>query len=133
MARPLGLPRDGAIAAWFADNPEILRIEDVAANPHLQAMSRDESATLDELGASLIIPMVVKGSLTGLTIVGSKLVSSGYTAEDFRFLGTAADQMAIALENARLYAVAQRVAVERAALAELGLVVNSTLDLHRVF
>ena len=87
-----------------------------------------------------MISLIVEGSLTGLITLGPKLVGAGYSNEDVAFLAAAADQVAIALQNAKLYADAQRVArertalaEERTALAELSRVVSSTLDLDSVF
>jgi len=140
-ARPVyRLPRDGCIASWLEERGTVLHTEEVSSDAFLQAMSEEERTELDTCGAAVVIPLIVKRSLTGLIALGPSLVASGYSSEDIGFLTAAADQVAIALENARLYAEAQRVArertalaEERAALAELGRVVTSTLDLEKVF
>jgi signal transduction histidine kinase len=52
---------------------------------------------------------------------------------DAEFVKTAAGQAAVAARNASLYADARKEASERSALAELGRVVSSTLDIESVF
>ncbi|NQW16514.1 MAG: GAF domain-containing protein [Chloroflexi bacterium] len=127
------LPANGMVASWMVKKHTALQVVDIDADPELQAMSQAERRDVDSCDAVLFVPMIVKGSLTGIIAVGSKLVGSGYSSGDLSFLTTAAEQVAIALENARLYAAATREARERTALAELGRVVNASLDLQIVF
>jgi len=134
------LPRDGCVVSWLEQHGTVLRAEDFASDALLQAMSDEERAALETTGMTVVIPLIVEESLTGLIALGPKLVGGGYSNEDVTFLTAAADQVAIALHNAKLYADAQRVARERTALAdertalaELSRVVSSTLDLHSVF
>jgi len=134
------LPHDGYVASWLQRHRTVLRVEDSTSDALLQAMSDEERTALETTGTTIVIPLIVKESLTGLITLGPKLVGGGYSSEHVAFLTTAADQVAIALQNAKLYADAQRVArertalaEERTALAELSRVVSSTLDLDSVF
>ncbi|MCH7739053.1 MAG: GAF domain-containing protein [Chloroflexi bacterium] len=125
--------QDGAIAARLERLLSVLPAEATESTYAGTGNALDDGSLLTNAGARLLIPLAVKGSLTGMIFVGPKLVGSGYTTEDIKFLKTAADQAATSLENSRLYAAAKREARERTALAELGRVVNSTLDLENVF
>ncbi|NQU97741.1 MAG: GAF domain-containing protein, partial [Chloroflexi bacterium] len=131
---------DGCVASWLRQHKTALRAKDFFSDALLQAMSDEERATLEANGTTVVIPLIVDDSLTGLIALGPKLVGGDYSGEDVAFLVSAADQVAMALQSAKLYADAQRVArertalaEERTALAELSRVVSSTLDLDRVF
>jgi signal transduction histidine kinase len=77
--------------------------------------------------------VIAAGNLVGILSGGRKLVGSGFLKADAEFIKTAAGQAAVAARNASLYAAARKEASERSALAELGRVVSSTLDLETVF
>ncbi|MCZ6538358.1 MAG: ATP-binding protein [Chloroflexi bacterium] len=92
-----------------------------------------EMAVFEQLDVRMIVPMIAAGSLAGLLTGGRKLVGSGFLDEDLEFLKMAAGQAAVAARNASLYADARKEVSERSALAELGRVVSSTLDIETVF
>ena len=125
--------QDGPVAAGLELRLSVLPVEANESTYAETGIAPDDGSLYADAGARLVIPLAVKGSLTGMILVGPKLVGSGYTTEDLKFLRTAADHAATSLENSRLYAAAKREANERTALAELGRVVNSTLDLENVF
>jgi signal transduction histidine kinase len=52
--------------------------------------------------AELLMPLVYEREVRGLVSFGAKR-SGEYSAEDFRLLGTLTDQLALSLENGRLY------------------------------
>ena len=87
----------------------------------------------EQLEVRMMVPMIAAGNLVGGISGGRKLVGSGFLDEDTEFVKTAAGQAAVAARNASLYADARREASERSALAELGRVVSSTLDINTVF
>src|SRR5436305_851159 len=50
-----------------------------------------------------MIPLIFEGEVRGLVAFGSKRSRKEYSAEDLRLLGTLTDQLALSLENGRLY------------------------------
>jgi PAS domain S-box-containing protein len=58
---------------------------------------------VEKLGIALWAPVVSKGELIGVLALGNKISGDMYTAEDLRLLATLASQVAISVENARLY------------------------------
>ncbi|MBC8453398.1 MAG: GAF domain-containing protein [Chloroflexi bacterium] len=92
-----------------------------------------EKSLFEQLEVRMMVPMIAAGNLVGVISGGRKLVGSGFLDEDREFVKTAAGQAAVAARNASLYASARKEASERSALAELGRVVSSTLDLETVF
>jgi diguanylate cyclase (GGDEF)-like protein len=74
---------------------------------------RDPSINKDEsfmffknLGAELIAPMIAKGKINGLLILGEKMTMEEFTESETDFLSTLATLAGIAVENARLYELA---------------------------
>ncbi len=92
-----------------------------------------EKSLFEQLEVRMMVPMIAAGTLVGVLSGGRKLVGSGFLDEDAEFIKTAAGQAAVAARNASLYATARKEASERSALAELGRVVSSTLDIETVF
>ena len=127
------LPRTGAIASWFEAQGKSLDLRLVDTDPLLQAMSDQERRALARLDAELMVPMIAEDTLTGILILGPRLVGGGYPQDSLSFLATAADRMAVTVENARLYAEAQREADERAVIAEIGRVISASLDTELVY
>lgn len=66
------------------------------------------------LRAALCVPLIRSGITLGVVVIRAYERGGGFTDDDARLLGLFADQGAIALENAGLYATAQRELAERA-------------------
>jgi len=82
----------------------ILSSRELNIIPSLQSPGTIERQNLEKLGAELYIPIKIsKGKLSGILALGKKLSGQDYSSEERRLLLTLANQMAMALENARLY------------------------------
>ena len=131
----LNISRRGSVISYLRKTGTISKLSELRSGRLQLETTAEETAEVEMLhkaGTYLLVPMIVGGNLTGVMVLGSKLVGSDYTSEDRGFLAAAADQASIAVENARLYANARREADERAAVAELARVVGSTLDIQDV-
>ena len=98
--------------------------------PQFKGLWDNERATLDAIGADLIIPLKVKGDVIGIFCVGPKLSGETYTQDDQLTLTTLANQTAVAFESARLYSAEQSRREELDALYNLTrqLVANDEVD-----
>ncbi len=76
---------------------------DLAVMPRFRALWVQERSALDKIGAELYIPLKASGRLVGIFIVGPKRSEQNYSADDQLLLTTLADQVVVAIENARLY------------------------------
>jgi signal transduction histidine kinase len=112
---------------------EMLTFDPTTESAKSATEDSSEISLFEELEVRMMVPMIAAGNLVGILAGGRKLVGSGFLAEDGEFVKTAAGQAAVAARNASLYASARQEASERSALAELGRVVSSTLDLETVF
>lgn len=112
---------------------EILTFDPSTESAEEATDNEQERALFEQLEVRMMVPMLAAGNLVGVLTGGRKLVGSGFLDEDREFVKTAAGQAAVAARNASLYAAARKEASERSALAELGRVVSSTLDIEAVF
>jgi len=83
------------------------------------------------LRSLLVVPMLVGERVIGTLSVDSSQRTDAFTPADERLLTMLANQAAIAIENARLYAEARR-ADELVALNRLATALSSTLELDRI-
>ncbi|MDX9859262.1 MAG: ATP-binding protein [candidate division Zixibacteria bacterium] len=68
---------------------------------------------MKQLGIAVILPLVVKGSVNSLVLIGDKLTREAFTKEDMDLLKTLANQASVAVENARLYSSMEVVVAEQ--------------------
>ncbi|MCZ6855387.1 MAG: ATP-binding protein, partial [Gammaproteobacteria bacterium] len=100
---------DGLFAKRLSTATSPLFRADMANDPYLQAASEIERSTILDLQAEMVVPLKAVGELTGFLYMGPKLVGGKYTAAELDFVSAAADQSAMAINNARAFAIeAQR-------------------------
>ncbi|RIL07702.1 hypothetical protein DCC79_14615, partial [bacterium] len=107
----LRLGQDG-ISGWVAATGEPYLAQDVSRDPRFLPMIPDQN------GSELVVPIKVKGRVIGVLDVDSEVVNA-FDDTDAAVLQALASQVAVAIENARLYERAQHAAAleERQRLA----------------
>jgi nitrate/nitrite-specific signal transduction histidine kinase len=109
------LPKGAGLAGWIIEHGSPLVIEDLASDPRAVHPTPGPLA----FGRSYIgVPLRAKNKVLGvLSVVGE--VNRHFNAEEVALLTTIADQVGVAVENARLYEQAEQLAVveERQRLA----------------
>ena len=126
--RPLRYPRGtGAVGLSVTERRAVVS-NDVLADPRLR-FAPDVRAFLEnsQIRAILAVPLIVKEQVIGalgLVDVSGRV----FTEDDVRLAQAFADQAAVALENARLYADAERRRVEAETLSGLVRTITATLD-----
>ncbi|MFC2070586.1 ATP-binding protein, partial [Chloroflexota bacterium] len=89
---------------WFQSNKGILDRKQLDSMPFWQDMPVIERNAIEDIEAEVIIPLkTTEEDIIGLFILGKKLSEQPYLEDDKRLIITVASQMAIELENARLY------------------------------
>jgi putative nucleotidyltransferase with HDIG domain len=96
---PVGKGIAGAVAAQRAP----LLIEEIHGAENLHPADFEVDGFTSVLG----VPLMVKETLVGVLLVYDKITHDKFTGEDTHLLVTIGSQMAIAIENARLYNVLQ--------------------------
>lgn len=81
-----------------------ISIYDFIENPIYLDVSEECTITMRKLGAELIIPLMFRDALVGLLILGEREEGTlYYTLDEIAFLRNLAFQIAVALENAKIY------------------------------
>lgn len=101
----LTLGLDGLLARRLTSANRPFFRSDLATDPYLQAASELERSTINELQAEMVVPLKAGGELTGFLYMGPKLVGGDYNAAELDFVSAAADQSAMAINNARAFAI----------------------------
>jgi two-component system NtrC family sensor kinase len=99
---------------WLKLQQCILPSEELDVVPQLQSLSLRERNNLEQIEAKLYVPIQpAPGQISGILVLGQKLSQQPYSSEDRQLLTALGSQMAIALENARLYNKSQQEVRER--------------------
>jgi sigma-B regulation protein RsbU (phosphoserine phosphatase) len=127
--RYFSLPRGQGIISWVAEHQEPVIINDVAADSRFYR-------PLEEMGgikcrSILAIPLIGRGQMIGVIEAINK-IDGDFNERDLDTLVGLANQIAVAIENARLYREAKKEATERQLLYEVGKKLSSTLNINEV-
>ncbi|MBC7263179.1 MAG: GAF domain-containing protein [Chloroflexi bacterium] len=140
MAAPQDAPEHIRAIRFRPDHPLVERLtgqttvltrQAIEAGPQFRALWAQEREDLAHLEAELLIPLRVKNELIGIFVIGPKVSGEDYSTDDQTVLVTLANQTAVAIENAHLFAVARRVD-ELALLNRISSVVTSSLNVREV-
>ncbi len=77
------------------------------------SLSREQFDELQKAGVELLIPLKTRDRLAGILSMGGKKSKQSYTQDDEMILTALANQVATAIENARLYETLQQELIER--------------------
>jgi signal transduction histidine kinase len=107
------------LTKWLQLQQRILSSEEFEIVPQLQSLSLRERNNLEQMEAKLYVPIQTNPrQLSGMLILGQKLSQQSYSSEDKQLLTALSSQMAVALENARLYNKSQQEVRERKRMEE---------------
>lgn len=95
---------DSLVATYLAEENKPLAQYDIDLSPRFSGVSAGEREWLKGMGIDMFVPIHGKGEWLGLLGLGSKRTGDRYFDRDLLLLSTFADQTAVALENARLFA-----------------------------
>ncbi len=108
------LKNSSPLVKWLELHGEIVSSEQFNVVPQLQSLSQKEKTTLEAMGAQLLVPIKTRGGrLSGILIIGEKLSQQSFSGQEMQLLATVSTQMAMVLENARLYDESQQEVAER--------------------
>ena len=121
-------PGEGC-AGWVFVHRQPLIIDDVHTDPRFKLLDLPE---IQEEKSALCVPLVVRDRAIGTLTLVSITRYDAFTAEHRDLLTVSASQMAVAIENARLYEESQQRLQELDSLLASAQHVTSTLDLDEV-
>ncbi len=116
----LALRPDHPLILYLQETQHGLEAQRMPEIPQLKGMWSNERRELEALQCAYFLPVLHGDELLGLFALGPKAKEGLYSLTEQRFLETLAGQLAVMMENARLYDAAQsRLAELQQAYAEL--------------
>ncbi len=103
-------------ALWEDDTYRGIFREEIAVNPRYSAKRDLWLRIFEDSSAELIMPLVFEREVRGFVSLASKQGAREYNAEDVRLIGTLTDQLALSLENGRLFEETAKAYAEAAAV-----------------
>jgi serine phosphatase RsbU (regulator of sigma subunit) len=100
---PLKIPAEDPLIEKISTGKKEVTLYDIQEDPLFEKVREACKQTVEQLKATLIVPLIYEDRLTGLISLGSKKSGKFYRREDINLLKTLANQGAVALENARLF------------------------------
>jgi len=94
------------IVDYFKKQRDVLVLEELKRKHEENVQSNKIHSLInriEDLKASLIVPLMVKNKLVGIFLLSAKRSGDMFTNEDIKTLETIASQAGIAIENSRLY------------------------------
>jgi signal transduction histidine kinase/ActR/RegA family two-component response regulator len=110
---PTTLGADDLIVHWLTNRKQPVTREDLEADPELYAAAVRQNQALETVQTQLFVPLIAHNTLIGILVLGPKRSKTPYSQDELLVLTTLANQVAIAIENARLYSEAQEEIAER--------------------
>ena len=103
LPRPASIGQ-GALVKWLRSHEDIMSFEELGTIPELNITNHEEMPIINKKEDGLCVPIKIReNELGAILILGDKLNNESYSSMDRQLLATLAGQMAINLENARLY------------------------------
>ncbi len=94
---------DDHVIHLLKKNREAFPIERITDGEGTFILPDEEKAKLEQLGTSLLMPLISGDRLAGIVSLGRKQSGEFYSAEDRQLLNTLANQATLAIENAKLH------------------------------
>ena len=127
------LKGNNPLVRWLEREKKYLQNREIDVMPRLLAMGVNELEVLRQLEGELYIPLNVQDRLVGIMVLGRKLSQQLFTTRDLQLLSTVSTQIAVSLENARLYQREKQRAGELAMLYQSSAKLASELDLNLLY
>ena len=96
------IPCDDPLLTLVAKEKKLITKYDIEEDPHYIDLKESCGQRFEEMGASMVMPLVYQNEVKGAIALGYKKSGHFYTREDIDLLETLTNHGAIAIENARL-------------------------------
>jgi len=116
----------------FEINEELtLKIKDAAPDERTSKLAQLKEE-MKKIETEVCLPLLSKGELTGLLLLGKKISERPYSKQELELLQTMANQAALALDNARLHEEVKKSLLERTKLHEILVSISSLFDVAKI-
>jgi len=116
-----------SVAGWVAENGESVLV----TNAHTDSRFRMR-VFRDKITSAASVPLKSKGVVTGVLNVNTTHPERKFDERDLELLETVANELAVAIENARLYARVNRRTKQLDSLLQISKTITSTLNIDEL-
>jgi sigma-B regulation protein RsbU (phosphoserine phosphatase) len=116
-----------SIAGWVAQHGEAVLVTDAHADTRFQM-----PFFRDNIACAASVPLKARGVVIGVLNVNTRREDKTFDERDIELLTTVANQMAVAIDNARLYDRVNRRTKQLDGLLQISRTITSTLNLDEV-
>jgi putative nucleotidyltransferase with HDIG domain len=99
----LRLKEDSAFVKWLSNNARLVEREQIEFNPKYEDIKDTVMQAFKDIDAEVCVPLMLKHRLIGLLSLGKRLSGEKYRVPDFELLELLGAEIAVAVENAKLY------------------------------
>jgi len=99
----IALKREDLFMQFLQAGGGIIEKELLNIDPKFRQVKQEGLQLLENIGAELIIPLIVQSGLIGILGLGKKLSKEAYRTEDINLLSTIGQEIAVAINNRLLY------------------------------
>lgn len=104
---------DHPLIVQLSKHDHVINQQDMETNPKFRSIWGQEKEIINSMEADIHIPLTAKGELLGFISLGPKLSEQPYSSEEKQILLTLSHQIAVAIQNAQLYTIAQQELIQR--------------------
>lgn len=104
----LHFPANSLLTLTMKYRDRLIDCNDIDVIPSLNGMPDNDRQLLARNQIELLLPLKTEERLVGILLIGNKLSDESYSTEDRQLLETVSNEVAINIENARLYDNVQR-------------------------
>ena len=115
-----------SISRWVIENDKTAMVPDVSRDPRYRP-----SKLIADVGSELVLLLKTGGMVLGVLIVQSRQ-KNAFSFHDVDVMQSMADQLAVAMYNARLFTELRDRVQDMAAMTEVSLLVQATFDLDEL-
>jgi len=115
------------VAGWVAIHGQPLLLKGDVHDPRFKSL-----APRPIINSAISVPLRLEGKTIGVLNVNNTAAAPTLTEDDLKVLSLFAERASMAIENAKLYRVAQERIAELSHLNELGKALNSTLNVRDI-
>jgi len=104
---PLVLHNDSPLIHWMASEGSVVLKENIEKSPQFSELSAEERRALHDSHVEVLCPITAKHQLLGILVLTEKYPKGKYSRDDIDLVTTLAQESAVAIENAQIYAAAK--------------------------
>jgi diguanylate cyclase (GGDEF)-like protein len=127
------IKNDSPIIQWLVKENTYLAREKLDIEPQFRSLWKEERESIAHLNIQLFLPIISRGNMIGLLVLGEKQNKGRYTLEEINLLEKIINDVAISLEKEYLQDQLRKREQELSLLNQLAGVISSSLNIQEVY